>query len=258
MRLYHFSNKQYGLEDLQEKRLKVARIMELNDPFEFLGTDLSNPEFCKAMQEMKKGLSEEYGILCFGEGWDNPVQWAHYADGHKGLCLGFDIPDHLLAKVNYVDERLPVDDLLADFNALRDRLAGEMDDCIGRPESRDEFEAGKVKFLDGLPRRLREEPDSDASQAFKKTIIATKFSHWSYEKEYRFFVPLRNKESDGPYYADFSDEIKLKEVIVGVRSGVTRAQIEDALGEMASRVGAIKACEDTRKFAVVKDENNAF
>lgn len=106
MRVYHFINEEYGLKDLKEKRLKIARIMELNDPFEFLGMELSDPIFRKAMKETKKALSKNRGILCFSKTWTNPVQWAHYADNHRGFCLGFDIPSEKLTRVNYVKKRL--------------------------------------------------------------------------------------------------------------------------------------------------------
>lgn len=40
-------------------------------------------------------------MLCFSADWHNPVQWSHYADKHKGVCLGFDVPDELLTRVRY-------------------------------------------------------------------------------------------------------------------------------------------------------------
>ena len=106
MRLYHFLNKQYGLDDLYHQRLKLAEIMELNDPFEFLSVEFSNKEVRKAFKKLKLCLAEKYGLLCFSENWTNTVQWAHYADNHKGLCLGFDLLDNKLIKVSYVDGRL--------------------------------------------------------------------------------------------------------------------------------------------------------
>jgi hypothetical protein len=32
----------------------------------------------------------EYQIACFSPEKDNSLMWAHYADGHRGFCLGFD------------------------------------------------------------------------------------------------------------------------------------------------------------------------
>ena len=34
--------------------------------------------------------------------------WAHYAEKHSGVCLGFDIPDDLLVKVAYTNARIEV------------------------------------------------------------------------------------------------------------------------------------------------------
>jgi hypothetical protein len=50
-------------------------------------------------------------LLCFSEDKYNPVQWAHYADNHKGVCLGFEIDEINLRKVKYVSERLAKDTL---------------------------------------------------------------------------------------------------------------------------------------------------
>jgi hypothetical protein len=34
MRLYHYLSEKHALDDLENKRLKIARIEDLNDPFE--------------------------------------------------------------------------------------------------------------------------------------------------------------------------------------------------------------------------------
>lgn len=112
MLVYHFVNAHYGLDDLRNRRLKIARIMELNDPFEFLGVDLSDRQFRWALRKMKTELSTSKGILCFCKTWTNPVVWGHYADRHRGVCLGFEVPSSVLNKVDYVDSRLPRPDVL--------------------------------------------------------------------------------------------------------------------------------------------------
>jgi len=107
MLVYHFINAAHGLDALNRGRLKIARIVDLNDPFEFLGADLSDLEFREALEETKVELSNTTGILCFCKTWRHPILWAHYADRHKGICLGFELPDALLEKVNYIDRRFP-------------------------------------------------------------------------------------------------------------------------------------------------------
>lgn len=87
MFVYHFLNSHYGLEDIRERRLKISRIMELNDPFEFLGVDLSDRQFRKAMKKTKAQLSKTKGLLCFCKTWRNPLLWGHYADKRRGICL---------------------------------------------------------------------------------------------------------------------------------------------------------------------------
>jgi hypothetical protein len=105
MRVYHFVNERFGLEDLKKRRLKIATIEDLNDPFEMLGFSNHNPELRKGWEYSKKDADSRFGLLCFSRSWRNPVQWSHYADGHKGLCLGFDVPKRLLVEVTYSDQR---------------------------------------------------------------------------------------------------------------------------------------------------------
>ena len=105
MILYRFFNAKYGLDSIEYRRLKISRIMELNDPFEFLGVDLSDKEFRKALQGMKESMSEKAGLLCFSKFWSNPLLWTHYADKHRGICLGFKVPNDVVGKVNYMNYR---------------------------------------------------------------------------------------------------------------------------------------------------------
>jgi Protein of unknown function (DUF2971) len=105
MRLYHFTNRQYGLENIERRRLKIARIGQLNDPFEFLGVASRSPDVRRRYKELKSGWDKIMGVLCFSGGWKNPVQWSHYADHHRGVCLGFDI-EAQVHRVNYVEQRL--------------------------------------------------------------------------------------------------------------------------------------------------------
>jgi hypothetical protein len=109
MRVYHFVNERFGLEDLLKRRLKIAKIEDLNDPFEMLAFSNHDPKLREAWPLLKGDLNSRFGLLCFSRGWRNPVQWSHYADGHRGLCLGFDVPNKLLSEVTYSDRRLKFD-----------------------------------------------------------------------------------------------------------------------------------------------------
>lgn len=105
IRLYHMLSSRYGLESLRHRRLKIARLHELNDPFEFFAWDLSNPLHRWALESTVQELSAKKGILCLSKTWRNPVLWSHYAERHHGLCLGFDVSSDVFWPVHYVEER---------------------------------------------------------------------------------------------------------------------------------------------------------
>ncbi|HCH3381892.1 TPA: DUF2971 domain-containing protein [Vibrio parahaemolyticus] len=99
------------MDNLKNKRLKVSNINNLNDPFEMLCVQLINKTTKCKLLNAKQMTAERYGILCFSRNWSNPVQWGHYADNHKGLCLVFEIPDSDLKKVDYVSKRIHPDSI---------------------------------------------------------------------------------------------------------------------------------------------------
>lgn len=112
MRLYYYTAKQWGMKSLWEKRLKIAEYADLNDPFELLPFELIDKDARKHIKNVVSVLSKEHGVLCFSESWQSTLMWAHYADKHKGVCLGFEIEDgpHL-TKIEYVQKRMasPID-----------------------------------------------------------------------------------------------------------------------------------------------------
>ena len=123
MRVFHFLNEQYGLDNLHRRRLKIATLNELNDPFELFGVNLANEALRHAFRVMKNDLALKRGLLCFSRSWHNPVLWSHYAGRHTGICLGFDVPDHLLGPVSYSRKRLVVE---AEAFTVPNQLAPEI------------------------------------------------------------------------------------------------------------------------------------
>lgn len=210
MRVYHFLNSEHGIENIKLRRLKIARVDQLNDPFEWQAMTSSDAIKREAIRRLKAQQSADTGVLCFSRSWRNPVQWSHYADHHRGLCLGFDVADRLLGEVRYTDRRIDIDWILA---AASD-------------------EEGN--------RRMRE-------------ALVTKFRHWRYEKEMRIFVRIAPEtEIEGLYFADFSNDLILSEIIVGAHSDVSRAQLIGALGEMTASVVCRKARLSFRAFSIVE------
>src|SRR6266496_1728361 len=120
MRAYKFLNAHFGLKSLYEKRLKISRLDELNDPFELMPFDLSDRGRRCAIRETTKELGKKQGIICFSAAWTDPVIWAHYSDKHRGLCLGFELVDGIGTRVNYVSDRLQLPEMptLSDTKAM--------------------------------------------------------------------------------------------------------------------------------------------
>ena len=109
MRAYHFLPEQWGLAAIGDRRLKVATINDLNDPFEFFAAQQVCTEDKEVYGQLKSDLAETIGLVCFSRSWSNPVQWGQYAEKHTGLCLGFDILDELAKPITYVSKRLSFD-----------------------------------------------------------------------------------------------------------------------------------------------------
>jgi hypothetical protein len=128
MRLYHLLPAEYAVQDIVFKRLKVARLSEVNDPFELLAVNVGGQKAVRrALKEWKTFENDSVGILSFTQGWSHPALWSHYAAKHRGICLGFDVADSILREINYVDERIRAefkdDEVPDDFDkALVDSL----------------------------------------------------------------------------------------------------------------------------------------
>jgi hypothetical protein len=107
MRVYKFLDSHFALKTLSEKRLKISRFDDLNDPFELIPYNIGNQKQRWTLQAMRRELGQNRGMLCFSATWRDPVLWAHYADKHRGICIGFDLSPEFCKKVNYLSKRLP-------------------------------------------------------------------------------------------------------------------------------------------------------
>jgi hypothetical protein len=127
MRVYNLTSEKWALDNLRNRRIKISTIEDLNDPFELQGLQLSNKEYRIAFRRMKKQLHKNFGILSFSKSWKNPVLWSHYGDKHRGICMGFDVPDNMLESINYVESRKLVDlDLENNRNQIDENIMKEL------------------------------------------------------------------------------------------------------------------------------------
>ena len=93
-RVYKFTSVEYGISNLQNKRLKLSTIDDLNDPFDLCALDTTDPVISNALDAVLAPFREKTtAILCFSRNWDNLLLWSHYGVSHTGMCLGLDIPE---------------------------------------------------------------------------------------------------------------------------------------------------------------------
>lgn len=134
-------------------------------------------------RELRRGLDDfaasqdkKIGLLSFSEDWKSPVLWSHYAAGHKGICLGFDIKRTLGVR--------------------------------GVQQVR--YEPDKLTALGDNP------PPTALSAELQELLFVTKFGHWEYEHELRVFVELsKTTKEGGLYFYPFSEDLQLREVVLG-------------------------------------------
>ncbi|WIG82984.1 DUF2971 domain-containing protein [Photobacterium damselae] len=158
------------LELLLNRQLWFAEPASLNDPFE---GDSSFSEVLDAVwdnyplpqeerdcyKEAIKNKLAKTGICSFSKARKNQLMWAHYADEHKGVCIGF--KEDLLRPegsyvypidINYQDE-YPFEDIIKRFRYF------EKFSTINNVQSI----AGDIYY----------------------SILGTKYSSWQYERERR-------------------------------------------------------------------------
>lgn len=105
IRLYHFLSAEHALEDIEKRRIKISQIDQLNDPFELWCVYQKDRSLRDALRAYKNEMNSRFGMLCFSKHWHNPVLWSHYADKHRGICLGFDINRQGAKPVAYISQR---------------------------------------------------------------------------------------------------------------------------------------------------------
>ncbi len=211
MRVYHFVDSIHGLNNLALRRLKVSRINQINDPFEFLAADLLDSRDREALHKFKNQLDASVGIVCFSRAWNNPLLWGHYANKHRGIALGFDVPDDSLFPVIYTNQR------------------------------------AKIKFDENSRTVV-------GGKSVVNKLLCTKFSDWVYEEESRFFVSLDTLQKEGGlHFLEFSPQLLLKEVIVGLNCEVPLLSIRNLLREDLNLVRVKKAGLALRAFKVIED-----
>jgi hypothetical protein len=145
----------------------------------------------------------------------NPVQWSHYGDRHRDICLGFDVVCSSMTKVRYVDERIKPN--LRAMKKMGPDAVAHMLDLLTLKFRHWEYEQEYRLFV-----RLNDKNE---------------------ESDLYFYDFGAGKE------------VKLQEVIVGALSPVSPEQVAKVLGDLSPGVKAQKATLAFRTFDVVRQRN---
>ena len=171
-------------------------------------------------------LKSWFIICCFCEVKDNIKMWSHYADNHKGVCLGFETVEYGNSQgflfenplFAYEDEGIPKNYFPLMQVQYRDEIQEPFNNLIDPPSD-------LIKFL------------------------ITKYTQWSEEKEHRLI---------GDYYILNERKIKfkkqhLKEIIFGLKlNDKNKKLIIKLITDLYIKKGF------TVNFYEAKDSNNSY
>ena len=212
IRAYHLTSAEHGISSISLSRLKVARFSEVNDPFELMALNSHRREIRQLVGRFKDSQNNKMGLLCFSTNWTNPVLWSHYANRHKGICLGFDL-----------------------------RPGSEVQEVLYK-EKRPRIELGPLGDPSSIPADLQD------------LLLRTKFIGWKYEQERRRFVDLsKAKQEKGLYFLPFDEDLRLKEVILGVRNDLSLEAIRKLTEVTNPGAVVFKTRLERRFFRIVGD-----
>jgi hypothetical protein len=89
-----------------------------------------------------------------------------------------------------------------------------------------------------------------------KGLLSTKFRDWEYEQELRWFIPLSGKTPEaGFYFEHFSENLKLCEVVLGMKSELDLERFKTLFRNGLDSVRLKKAGMALRKFSIIEDRS---
>jgi hypothetical protein len=199
--LYKYYNLKniYNITSLNDNQVYFSKPEDFNDPHDCTGRlmleypkrfDIEKSN-TNTTNESRRNFWEQLGepiknniIFCVSEADRDPLMWAHYADGLRGFCIGFDSSGNLLEKAIKVQyNQLPEAESIYDaFRKTPPVWNGTV------PENEDNL------------LRLYE---------IARNLFCIKLPCWSYEQEWRVI----NSISNGQLYTFGKKEVR--EIIFG-------------------------------------------
>ncbi len=96
------------------------------------------------------------------------------------------------------------------------------------------------------------------SQRLMNRLLRTKFSDWKYEDEVRLFVGLdHDTVESGCYFYSFSDQLVLREVVLGPRCEIPLAGVRSLVANFSEPVRVLKSRIAFSSFRVVTNRSES-
>jgi hypothetical protein len=84
------------------------------------------------------------------------------------------------------------------------------------------------------------------------SLLSTKFSDWHYEDEWRMFSTLKDSVIEsGLYFEKFSDDLCLKEVILGAKCELPLNEMQSLVNKLGYKIQVKKAKLDGKTYNVI-------
>ncbi len=111
------------------------------------------------------------------------------------------------------------------------------------------YERDRVYVLDTTKDR-----EKDLKELLDR-LISTKYVDWQYEAEYRMIEALDETKKEGDnYFVDFSNDLQLREVIIGLKCELSTSRVKQLLGKDLAEVQVIKAGMHQKEFKIIESK----
>jgi hypothetical protein len=198
MILYKYLKYESGLNALNSKKCVFTKPIHFNDPFElnYLKKTLSNDnEKYDYKRNWQDYILHNSAITCFTKQPLNPLMWAHYADSHAGLVIGYEVEDPFFTSTKYNVVTIDDGDVIYSRSQPEFQLS---DNDIVMMERLYHAVSGDMGLYGNYNEALR----------MARRLFLTKASCWSYEEEVRVVRGINQNISEQDGFHD-TDKLKL-------------------------------------------------
>ena len=185
MDIYYKYAKFRSVEELLSATVKLSSPSTLNDPFECIlnrevennliknlsltDVDIDIEEEIYIDEELKENVIlkrvydgiHDYAIFSMSETPRNLLMWAHYADEHNGVCIGY-----------------------------KKDLFESIDNKVETDLGIESYAPIKVNYDNLRPQVLSDQPSKEERKKSTFNQLITKSDDWMYEKEHRCIIPM--------------------------------------------------------------------